>query len=96
MLLYPDLFESVRTIRDAVVHLDVQPEATPILCYLRRVPNALRNSLKTELDRRENMEIIRKLDINKASDSVHALVLVVKPNGRLHLFLDPRTLNTVL
>ena len=44
----------------------------------------------------EAMKVIRKLDINKDSDWVHALELVVKPNGRLRVFLDPRMLNTVL
>ena len=44
----------------------------------------------------ESMKVIRKLDINKASDCVHALVLVVKPNGKLHVCLDPHTLNAVL
>ena len=57
---------------------------------------ALRNSLKAELDRMESMKVIRKLDINEASYWVHALVLVVKPNGRLRVCLDPRMLNTVL
>ena len=42
------------------------------------------------------MKVIRKLDINEASDWVHALVLVVKPNGKLHVCLDPHTLNAVL
>ena len=42
------------------------------------------------------MGVIRKLDINKASDWVHALVIVIKPNGKLHVSLDPRTLNSVL
>ena len=42
------------------------------------------------------MQVIRKLDINKASNWVHALVLVVKPNGKLHVCLDPHTLNAVL
>ena len=40
--------------------------------------------------------MIRKLDINEASDWVHALVLVVKPNGKLCACLDIRTLNAVL
>ena len=40
--------------------------------------------------------VIRKLDINKASDWVHALVIVIKPNGKLCVCLDPRTLNSVL
>ena len=96
MCFFPDLFEDVGTIRDETVHLDVQPDATPIVCSPRRVPDALCNDLKTELDRMESMKVIHKLDINEASDWVHALVLVVKPTGKLHVCLDPRTLNTVL
>ena len=42
------------------------------------------------------LEVIRKLDINKASDLVHTLVIVIKPNGKLRVCLDPRTLNSVL
>ena len=44
----------------------------------------------------ESMKVIRKLDINEASDWVHALVLVVQPNGKLRVCLDPCTLNAVL
>ena len=44
----------------------------------------------------ESLKVIRKFNINEASDWVHALVLVVKPNGKLHECLDPRTLNSVL
>ena len=40
--------------------------------------------------------VIRKLDINEASNWVHALVIVIKPNGKLHVCLDPRTFNSVL
>ena len=42
------------------------------------------------------MGVIRKLDINEASDWVHALVIVIEPNGKLRVCLDPRTLNSVL
>ena len=38
MQLYPDLFDRVGTIKNAVVHLDVKPGATPIVCSPRRVP----------------------------------------------------------
>ena len=96
MKLYPDLFDGVGTIKNAVVHLDVKPDAVPVICSPRRVPDALRDSLKEELDRMESMKVIRKLDINEASDWVHALVLVVEPNGKLHVCLDPCTLNAVL
>ena len=96
MRLYPDLFDGVGTIKNAVVHLEVKPGATPIVCSLRRVPDALRDLLKAELDRMESLKVIRKLDINEASDLVHALALVVKPNGKLCVCLDPCTLNSVL
>ena len=96
MQLYPDLFDGLGTIKNAVVHLDVKPDASPVVCTPRRVPDALRDSMKEELDRMEAMKVIRKLDINEASDSVHALVLVIKPNGKLCVCLDPRTLNAVL
>ena len=42
------------------------------------------------------MKVIRKLGINEASHWVYALVLVVKPNGKLWVCLDPCTLNAVL
>ena len=35
MQLYPDLFDGVGTIKNTVVHLDVKPEATPIVCSPR-------------------------------------------------------------
>ena len=96
MHLFPDLFEGVGTIHDAIVHLDVWPDATLIVCSSQRMPDALHNDLKTELDRMESMKVICKLYINEASDWVYALVLVMKLNGRLCVCLDPRTLNTVL
>ena len=96
MQLYPDLFDGVKTIKNAMVHLDMKPDAVPIVCSPQRVPDALRDSLKVELDRMESMKVIQKLDINEASNWVHALVLVVKPNGELHVCLDIHTLNYVL
>ena len=96
MQLYPDLFDGLGTIKNPVVHLDLKPDASPVICSPRRVPDTLHDSLKEELDRMETMKVIRKLDINEASDWVHALVLVVKPNGKLCVCLDPCTLNAVL
>ena len=58
MQLYPDLFDGIGTIKNPVVHLDVKPEATPIKCSPRRVPDALRDPLKAELDRMESMKVI--------------------------------------
>ena len=91
MDLYPDLFSGVGTIKNAMVYLDVKPGAVPVVCSPCCVPHAAQPKLKEELDR-----MLRKLDINEASECVHALVIVIKPNGKLHVCLDPRTLNSVL
>ena len=40
--------------------------------------------------------VICKLHINEATDWVHNLVLVRKPNGKLRVCLDPRTINKAL
>ena len=86
MDLYPDLFSGVGTIRNAMVHLDVKPGVAPVVCSPCCVPHAVQLKLKEELDRILKLEVIRKLDINEASDWVHALVIVIKPNGKLCMF----------
>ena len=43
-----------------------------------------------------DLKVIRKLDINKATDWCHNLVLVRKPNGKLRVCLDPHTINKAL
>ena len=96
MDLYPDLFSGVSTIKNAMVHLDVKPCAVPVVCSPRHVPHAVQPKLKEELDRMLKLGVIRKLNISDASDWVHALVIGIKPNGKLCVCLDPRTLNSVL
>ena len=58
--LYPDLFDGLGTIKNAVVHLDVKPDASPVMCMPRRVPDVLCDSLKEELDRMEAMKVRMK------------------------------------
>ena len=52
--------------------------------------------LKMEIDRMLKLGVIHKLHINEATDWVHNLVLVRKPNGKLCVCLDPRTINKAL
>ena len=91
MELYPDLFSGVGPIKNAMVHLDVKPGAIPVVC-------SPCSSTQIKGRTRQNAETwsLRKLDINEASDWVHTLVIVIKPNGKLCVCLDPRTLNSVL
>lgn len=54
---------------------------TPVINPPRRVPFVLKEKLKSELDRLEGLEMIRK--VKEPTDWVLSLVVVEKPNGKL-------------
>ena len=70
--------------------------ATSVIQPPSQIPQVLANPLKQEIERMLSLGVIRKLDINKATDWCHNLVLVHKPNGKLRVCLDPRTINKAL
>ena len=76
--------------------LNVDQNVTPIVQPQRNIPQAMVKPLKHEIERMTNLGVIRKLDINEATDWCHNLVLVCKPNGKLRVCLDPRTINKAL
>ena len=82
--------------KDAEVILDVNPEIEPVVQAPCKISQAMVEPLKSEIDRMLELCVIQKLDINKATDWVHNLVLVKKPNGKLCVCLDPRTINKAL
>ena len=96
MELFPELFNGVGTIKDAIVKLNVDQSIIPVIQPLRKIPHAMVDPLKQEIKRMMTLGVIRKLDINEATDWCHNLVLVQKPNGKLHVCLDPRTINKAL
>ena len=72
MELYPDLFEGVGTIDGAEVKLDIDPSVPPVVQPPRKIPQAMIEPLK-EIDRMMDLKVIRKLDINEATDWCHNL-----------------------
>ena len=89
MELYPDLFDSVGTIQGAKVKLDVDPNVPSVVQPPRKIPSAMVEPLRKEIDYMLDLGVIQKLDINEATDWCHNLVLVCKPNGKLRVCLDP-------
>ena len=96
MNLFPDLFEGVGTMENMQVHLDVNPEVEPVVQAPRKIPHSIMELLKAELDCMLKLGVVRKLHINEATDWVHNLVLVRKPNSKLRVCLDPHTINKAL
>ena len=83
MELFPEIFEGIGTIKDAIMKLNVDDSITPVIQPPRKIPQAMVGPLKQEIERMMMLGVIRKLDINQATDWCHNLVLVRKPNGKL-------------
>ena len=60
----------------------------------RRVPFALRDRQKSELDKEESLGVI--VIVDKPTDWVNSITIVEKKNGSLRICLDPRDLNKAL
>ena len=67
---------------------------SPVVHSTCRVPEALREPLRKELDLLVEQGIIAKVD--EPTDWVNSLVCVTKSNGNLRLCLDPKDLNKAI
>ena len=90
---YGHLFDTLGDI-DGEIDLHLQENAIPKVHPPRRVPLAIRERLKEELDKMEQDGVIKRVD--EPTDWVNSLVIVEKPNGQLRLCLDPKDLNNAI
>ena len=88
---YADVFEGLGEIRGAQHKIKIDPNATRVIHLPCKVPVALREPLKVELQRMEKLKVIMK-----ASDPtawLHSLVIAKKKNNKIRVCLDPSDLN---
>ena len=71
-------------------HISVKPEVTPTILPARGVSIALRDKLKSKLDRMIKLDVIQPVSV--PTEWVNSLVTVEKPNGKLRVCLDLRDL----
>ena len=71
--------------------IQLKENAQPVVHAARRVPVALRDSLKEELERMTTLGVIRKIE--EPTDWVNSMVCVKKKNGELRICMDPKDLN---
>ena len=91
---YADVFQGIGEF-PGECNLHVDPSATPVVHPPRRVPIALRERLKQELDKMEASNIICR--VTEPTKWVNTLVVVEKPQtGKLKVCLDPRDLNKAI
>ena len=90
---FSDCFGEIGTL-PKIHHIHVNPETKPVAHPPRRVPVALHQKLKAELDRMEKRNIIER--VCEPTEWVNSLVVVQKPNGKLRVCLDPKDLNKAI
>ncbi len=90
---YADCFSGIGCF-EGEFHITLDPAVPPVIHLPRRVPEALQEPLKKELDALEAQGIITK--VSEPTDWVNSLVCVTKPNGSLRLCLDPKDLNKAI
>ena len=88
---YADVFEGLGEIKGVQHKIQIDPNATPVVHPPRRVPVALREPLKEELQRMEKLGVIKKC--TEPTAWVHSLVVAKKKNNKLRVCLDPSDLN---
>ncbi len=76
------------------VHLTLEEGATPVIRPARRIPEALKPRVKSELDRLENTGVIVRVD--EPTDWVNQMTFAEKKSGAVRICIDPRPLNSAL
>ena len=91
---YADTFSGLGCITDVEYHMQLDPTHRPVVHPPCRVPIKLRSKIKEELKRMEHLKVIEL--VREPSDWVSSMVTVTKPNGSLHVCIDPRDLNKAI
>ena len=91
---YVSLFSEIGHFRCSPVHITMRQNATSVQKPPRRVPIAMKDKFKQELDAMGSQGIISKYDGHDISPEwLNSCVIVKKPNCSLRICLDPTNLN---
>lgn len=71
--------------------IQLKDNAQPVVHAARRIPLALRDSLKKELERMTALGVIKKIE--EPTEWVNSMVCLKKKNGELRMCMDPKDLN---
>jgi RNase H-like domain found in reverse transcriptase/Reverse transcriptase (RNA-dependent DNA polymerase) len=90
---FPDVFQGDGTF-EGKLHLAMDKTVPPVKLAVRKVPIAMKDKLKNELDDLVARKIITP--VSTPTDWISSMVAVNKSNGKLRLCLDPKPLNKAL
>ena len=87
---YPAVFQGQGTL-PGTLHLEIDESISPVQLPTRRIPLAVKDKLKAELNRLVDVNVITPVDTPTTWISV--IVVTVKKNGDIRLCIDPKPLN---
>lgn len=76
------------------LHLELDRTVPPVALPVRKVPFAIQEPLKHELDRLVKTGILVPVDV--PTDWISSMVVIKKSNGKIRLCIDPKPLNQAL
>ena len=88
---YPEVFNGEFGCFAGELHLKVDLTVTPIQLPVRKMPLALKDCLKDELDRLQSIGVITLIE--EPTDWVSCIIITPKPTGKLPVCLDLKPLN---
>ena len=90
---FSDCFGEIGTL-NKTHHIEIKGNFTPVVTPARRIPHSLKPKVEKELKRMVDLDIIEPVD--ESTDWVNGLVIVEKPNEKLRICLNPRSLNQAI
>ena len=90
---YDDCFDEIGTL-PKVHRIVIDENVPPVVHSSRKIPIALKEEVKEELDRMMRLDVIEP--VTEPTDWVNQIVVARKPNGKLRMCLDPRDLNKAI
>ena len=91
---YHDVFSEEVGHLEGDLHLELDPQVTPVQLPVTKIPLALQEHLQVELQELEERGIIARVDV--PADWMSGMVVERKKNDKLRVCLDPRPLNKAL
>ena len=92
---FNDVFQGVGCFAgECTIHLD--PNVPPSVSPPRRIPVALQDPVKAELESMESQGIIASLAVDEPSEWCNSFICASKSNGNLRFCLDPAKLNEAI
>ena len=91
---YADVFAEEQGSLEGIAHLETDPTVIPVISPSAKIPLAMKDRVKSELDRLTEADVITKIE--EPTSWCSRMLVATKKSGKLRICIDPRPLNKAL